>query len=294
LIEFCALLEVELDFSEEEVEFASREQLLSSLNTIEHEMDRLVKTFHRGRIAREGISLAIVGRPNVGKSTVLNRLLKRERAIVTTSPGTTRDTVEEPLELKGILFRLIDTAGLRDTEDEIEREGVERAENALIMSDMALLVLDASEPLTTADAGIIKTIKAMNKPFIVALNKNDLTQKINTEMLASIVAVNQTCKISALKRTGISRLESLLANAALGEESFHTGEVILTRMRHLHCAESALDALHKAHESLNQGLSPEFIVMDIRGAMTALEELTGKITNDDIINHIFSQFCIGK
>ena len=291
LTHICALLELELDFSDEEVEFASREEFEGLMKESRARLERLVESYRRGRACREGVRMVILGRPNVGKSSLLNRLVEKERAIVTEVPGTTRDTIEEVLDIEGILFTITDTAGMRQTDDPVESEGVKRSERALEDSDLILLVLDGSESLTDEDTDLIRRIEDCVKPYIVVVNKSDLKQNI---MLDSNTAREEPVRLSALNGEGIDRLIRRLEQLALDGELPHEREVVLTNERHYRALQEAYSLMVKADESLSDDMSQEFIVMDLRGALDALGQVTGKTTADDILNGIFSDFCIGK
>ena len=294
LLHFCSLIEIELDFGEEEIELASRDDLTKLLDNVHHSIQKLLGSYQRGRIYREGISLAIIGRPNVGKSSLLNAILEKERAIVTDIPGTTRDTVEDVLDIEGILFRVADTAGIRNTEDPIEKEGVKRARQAAEKSDLALLVIDASQNLQDEDIELIKWIQGEQQHRIIILNKSDLPLKVLPGDKCFQNVSSPVVKLSALKNNGVDLLVNLLKNMAAGGQFPHEGEIILTRARHKNILEEAANGIQQAKSSLKKGFSQEFLALDIRSAMDSLAEITGETTTDDILDHIFSNFCIGK
>jgi len=294
LIHFCGLLEVELDFTEEDISFASRKDLIKQLSSIREELNRLIQSYERGRVCREGIHMVIAGRPNVGKSSLLNALVERERAIVTDIPGTTRDTIEDVLDIEGLLFRITDTAGIRETDDPLEKEGIRRMEGALGEAALILLVCDASQSLSSEDFALFKKIQSLNKPVVVVLNKSDLRQKIGCDDIENKIT-GQTClHVSALKKEGLDSLIEALQKEALSGGVPHEGEVVLTRARHRDSLLQTRILLEKAGNSLSKNMSQEFIAMDLRGAMNALGEVTGQTTTDDILEAIFSTFCIGK
>ncbi len=294
LIEACSYLEMELDFAEEDVEFISREELSKSLRSLRKKMNELLATFDRGKVCREGIRMVIVGRPNVGKSSILNALLEKERAIVTEIPGTTRDTVEELLDIEGFLFVLTDTAGIRESQDPVEKEGVRRTKKAIETADILLLVFDGNEPLTAEDKMVIDQAEHTGKKVIGVINKIDLPQKIDASMLKDLILGNNLLRLSALTREGMEKLIQTLKQKVLSEGMPEKGEVVLTRVRHRNSIVRAEKNIKNAELSLKKGMSQEFVAMDLRGALDALGEITGQTTADDILNHIFSEFCVGK
>jgi tRNA modification GTPase len=294
LIHACSLVELELDFTEEDIEFVSQKKMKRLIADTISDMDSLIASFHQGQVCREGIRMVIVGRPNVGKSSILNSLLERERAIVTEIPGTTRDTIEDVLDIEGILFIITDTAGLCETDDRIEREGVLRAEEAIDRADLVLLVFDGSELVQQEDALLARRFQNTNKKVLIVINKMDLEQKIQVSMLNEWFPGISGIQISALKRNGIRELIGMLKKTVLSEGFPGEGEAVLTRIRHKDCVVRAVKSLRKAHASLNRSMSQEFIALDLRESLNALGEILGEITTDDILQKIFSEFCIGK
>ncbi len=294
LLHFCSLIEIELDFGDEDVELASRDKLKVLLNKVQGSILNLLKSYQRGRICREGITLAIIGRPNVGKSSLLNAILEKERAIVTDIPGTTRDTVEDVLDIEGVLFRVVDTAGIRNTDDPVENEGVKRAKQAAEKSDLVLLVVDASENIHQDDIELIEWIRDNQKDAIVILNKTDLPAKTFEDNECFRIVESPMIRLSALTNDGIEFLVNTLKDMAVEGQFPHEGEIILTRARHKEALDKALVNINHAIESMEEGLSQEFLSLDIRSAMDALSGITGETTSDDILNHIFSNYCIGK
>lgn len=292
LIEIGSLLELELDFSEEDIVFTSREDLIQKLDKICEQIQKLLSGFELGRIYREGIRIVLIGKPNVGKSSLMNCLLEKERVLVTEIPGTTRDTVEDILDISGVVAIITDTAGIRDTEDPIEKESVKRAQQALERADLVLFVLDMGSPLSKEDLDLIQMVQEKQKRVFYILNKTDLPAQ--WDMISLPLPENATIfRISALKKEGISQLiEALRAEVHFG--AFQKDEVLLTNIRHKNALESALAKIEKAKNSLMNGLSQEFVTLDLRGAMDDLAEITGEIVTEDILNHIFSHFCIGK
>ncbi len=278
LLNITTLLELELDFSEEDVEFADRERLLTMLKHTDVAVVRLIESFRVGNAIREGVSVAIVGRPNVGKSTLLNRLVGDDRAMVSEIAGTTRDTIEESVVIDDIRFRFVDTAGLHHTEDHLEKMGIERTERAI---RQAQIVLYMSEP-SQSDVEL-PTLTAEQRAIVV-VNKMDTTEKRDVE---------GAIYISARSGEGIDLLRKALRDT-VDTEGLYRGEVIVSNMRHFEALSRAHIQLQSAISALNNGISEELLAEDIRGAITALAEITGRITSDDILRSVFSRFCIGK
>ena len=274
-----------VDYPDEDIGDLGRTDILQTLESAEKSMQTLLATFRRGKSLRQGVPTAILGRPNVGKSSLLNALLGYDRAIVTDVAGTTRDTVEEKAVVGGVLLRLIDTAGIRDTGDAVERLGVARAQKAAGEADLVLLVLDGSRPLTAEDRAAAEAAKAA--PHVIVLrNKSDLP------LAADLAEFGPSLSISAKEGTGLDELES--AVAAL----YPTGEVppgqILTNARQAEAVSRAAEALRGAREALEAGLTPDAALTDTERALNALGELTGRTLREDLVARIFERFCVGK
>ena len=289
LLKFTSLMELELDFSEEDVEFADRSQLKNILQETETYLQRLVKSFKYGNAIKNGIPVAICGEPNAGKSTLLNALLNDERAIVSDIPGTTRDVLEDFLTIDGTLYRLIDTAGIRETNDQIEKLGIDRAKSAISKAEIALIVLNPANDIQRQFSEIIPD--DFPKPKIIAVvNKSDI---YNDADISSLPAGVNIVKISAKHRTNLEELFSKIS--ALSVSDFNQDEVILTNVRHFTIFSEALASIQRAETALNSGLSGEFVSQDIRDALRAFAEITGdEITTDEVLGNIFKNFCIGK
>ena len=279
LLNMTSLLELELDFSEEDVEFADRSQLLSLAQLIDDEVTRLASTFSAGQAIKNGIPVAIIGAPNVGKSTLLNQLLKDDRAIVSPIQGTTRDLIEDTITLGGYLFRFIDTAGIRDTSDQIEAMGIERSLRAAERAHIILL-------LTEPGAPFIEFEPRSDQHVIRILNKCDKAE--------SCEETNETIlRISAITGEGLAELEQHLIDLARPVEA--QGDIVLTNRRHLEALNSAHDSLLRVIEGLNLQISGELVSQDLRAVIDSLNSILGQsITSQDTLNQIFSQFCIGK
>jgi tRNA modification GTPase len=293
LIEHLALIEAHIDFPEEEIEPIALDEMKQDLKGMIQKIREWISSYEEGKIFREGISCAIIGKTNVGKSSLLNVLLKEERAIVTPIPGTTRDVIEEVLNIYGIPVRLMDTAGLRKPVDSIEQEGVKRAKERVADSDFVLLMLDGSRALDDDDKEIFKEIKGKKK--VVAVNKNDLPFEISLEDVKRLLPEDPIISISALKNTGIDDLKQAIYTSLVHRDVRSTPEhLIVANIRHKTALTQARDNLSNAMKGLEEGTSIEFIAFEIRSALEALRELVGETATEDILNRIFEQFCIGK
>ena len=294
LIETVSLLELELDFGEEDLTFTSKQEVAKMLDGMVKTMQSLIASFDRGRICRDGIRMAIVGRPNVGKSSILNVLLEKERAIVTEVAGTTRDTIEDILDIEGVLFRIIDTAGIRQSTDPIEQEGVRRALSAMEQAELVLLVLDGSDALMPEDEELIRQIKGFDKTTLVVINKTDLKTMLDPSLIRKRTGTGTVLNISCKTGKGVPDLVRCLQDVVLQGGFPHEGDVLLTRVRHRDAFQKTVVAISQAIESLKTNMSQEFVALDLRSALNTLGEIVGETTADDILNHIFSEFCIGK
>ena len=299
LLEFVSLMELELDFSEEEVEFADRSRLLALATDIHTEISRLEQSFAVGNAIKNGIPVAIVGETNVGKSTLLNTLLHDDRALVSDIHGTTRDVIEDTIVIAGTLFRLIDTAGIRTTSDVVESMGIERTFRKLDQASIVLWLIDATAPTDDIHTTFTRTANAttdttrigpiINKPALATANQ--LTAA--ADAIASHLPQAQSLQISAKSAIGIDTLQQrICALAALPQND--ANEVIVTNARHYAALRSARQAIERAIDGLRNGLSGDFVSQDIRETMHYLGEITGEITPNDILGTIFSHFCIGK
>ncbi len=301
LIRTSGLLELELDFSEEGYELADRKDLRKKVESAVSQIDELLASYHKGRIYRDGVKIVLAGMPNVGKSSLLNALLKQNRAIVTEIPGTTRDTIEENMIIDGLLFRVVDTAGLRETIDRVEAEGVRRSHDQVMTSDLLLLVLDASQDPREEELRLarrlVQDLKKESAPLILVLNKIDLARAQNGKVrsLPGMLDSPNSVQISALTGQGLEELRELLVEVAAGS-TVGQGEssVTVTNARHFDSLQRAKSRLTLTLESIAAGQSGEFLAVDLRGALDCLGEITGAVTTDDILNEIFSKFCIGK
>jgi tRNA modification GTPase len=301
LVESVSFLELELDFAEDGYEFVNRQKVAGLLQKSIEGIDTLLVTYSVGKIYRNGVRVALVGSPNVGKSSLLNALLRQERAIVTNVPGTTRDVIEESISIGGLLFNLGDTAGLRKTDDPVEKEGVKRAEDRLVNSDVIILILDGSRELNPGEAAIVaqtaKVAESGGKKCIVAVNKVDLAPYNPTHFkeLDWLISGHRMVGVSARTLEGIDRLEQALHEVAVADsvEMLEEG-VMITNLRHYSALERAKNSLVLSLKTVEAGNSSEFVAVDLHAALDALGEVTGAVTTEDILNSIFSKFCIGK
>ena len=292
LLDLLARLEAGIDFPEDEVPELSGEPIRLQLQQALDRLNSLLRTFEEGKVYREGVSAVIVGRPNVGKSSLLNALLREDRAIVTPIPGTTRDVIEEGVNVRGIFLRLMDTAGLRRTKDAVEVEGVRRTRDRLAQADLVIWVVDGSEALTPDDRDILPEVR--EKRAVVAINKNDLPLRVNLQELAEELPRSPLIPISALRHLGIDVLEDAIRARVLNGTAESSSEILLSNLRHKHALERAGEGLERALEATRMNLSPEFLSMDLGTALQALGEIVGETTSEDLLERIFSQFCIGK
>ena len=288
LIDFAALVELELDFSEEDVEFADRERLVGLVNDLRSEIQRLIYSFKLGDALKQGVATVIAGRPNAGKSTLLNALLQEERAIVSSIPGTTRDTIEEVLHIDGVGFRLIDTAGIREATDAIEQVGVERTHAKIRESALMVYVFDLT---STSPEDLQEELAALDDsvPRILLGNKIDEAP----EKARRAFALMRPIWISAKTGEGVEELRKILLDTALGDE-VKTDDTVVSNLRHYEALLRADQALADVLAGIQDTRSGEMVALDIRQSLDALGSITGEVTGEDVLDSIFSRFCIGK
>ena len=292
IIKTCAGIEGSIDFPEEDIDADTAGAWLKDLKSSRAVLEKLLKTYHDGAILKEGIVAVICGRPNVGKSSLLNLLLKKHKAIVTHIPGTTRDPVEETANIRGIPIRLVDTAGIRKERDIVEKEGIKRSHLYLSRADLIICVLDRSEKLKKEDMEILNKVK--DRSAIVVINKCDLRPKVCTEEVRKIMKNGDILKVSCIDKIGIDKLEEKIYNKVWSGKIHSSNEVMVNNIRHKLAIESAIETLSKAEEGITHNISPEFVASDIRRCADSLGEITGETYTEDILNVIFSRFCIGK
>ncbi|MBD1428521.1 tRNA uridine-5-carboxymethylaminomethyl(34) synthesis GTPase MnmE [Sphingobacterium litopenaei] len=289
LVHFASLIELELDFSEEDVEFANRDQLKALIQKIYSVINKLIASFEQGNVLKNGVPVVIAGKPNVGKSTLLNALLNEERAIVSDIAGTTRDTIEDEINIKGITFRFIDTAGIRHTEDVIEAKGVERTREKMKQARLIIYLFDPTQDKIEAVQEQIQEVKDLNIPFVTIINKSDLI----TESQRAEYQVLNPLYISAKEQLGIEELKDELLNQ-VNLSNINTDDVMVTNIRHVEALQHTQTALEKVLYGIDNPVTSDFLAMDIRQALHHLGEITGTVTTDDLLDNIFSKFCIGK
>ena len=292
LANLLAEIEASIDFPEEELDFLDLDAMRRTAQTVQDGLEQLIATASEGKIVRDGINIAILGKPNVGKSSLLNSLLKSTRAIVTEIPGTTRDTIEETLNLRGIPVNLTDTAGIRRTEDIVEQHGVERSKSYFDRSALILMVFDASEPLTDLDLELLG--EASSRNAILVLNKIDLPTATVPKDLQLNAPDKTVVQTSTLHGEGIEELKSTVLHHVIGGNFILGDSPIITNARHDDALRRTQASLSYAIKSLDAKMPPEFIAVDLRTSLDAIGEIIGKTTTEDILDRIFSQFCIGK
>ena len=284
LLNSSSFIELELDFVEEDIEFVNQDELLKRIDAIIIEIDTLLESYEFGRVIRDGVNVAIVGRPNVGKSSLLNYILKESRAIVSEIPGTTRDVIREEVSIGGILFRLFDTAGIRVSEDSIEKEGIIRSQETVRTADIVIYLEDVQQ---TESKDLLIDLLNLTSPdkILKVVNKIDLNKNFSKAV---------DVKISAKTGEGVDILFERLKEKIIGNENYTEKTAIVTNLRHHNCLKKSRENLINARESILKQMSGEFISVDLRNAEMNLAEIIGEVTSDDILNNIFMKFCIGK
>lgn len=292
LLAMLAHIEASIDFPEHDVEEITKSNIEAMLLEAKTSVRTLLESFDEGKLVRDGLRTSIIGRPNVGKSSLLNVLLKENRAIVTEVPGTTRDIIEEYLNIGGLLIRLVDTAGIRETEDIVERIGVERTKAVIKDSDLVILVVDASEELTDEDIEIIEMIKG--KKVITALNKIDLGERHSSTMLKGLFGEENVIQMSVRNGVGIDKLEDRVKELVFQGKLSISNNSMVTNIRHKNLLDRALNNVQRAISSIEDDIPVDLVSVDIREAWSCLGAITGDSIEEDIVKEIFSKFCIGK
>lgn len=299
LLHFASMIELELDFGEEDVEFANRDDLKGLIEKITSLIKRLLDSFQLGNVIKHGVQTVLAGRPNAGKSTLLNALLKEERAIVSDIAGTTRDTIEALLNIQGVSFRLIDTAGIREATDQIEAIGVQKTLEQVAKSAILIYVYDSAQLPPSAVLQDLQQLQKEDLQLLLVANKSDLAPKPNTQTPAEQAILNELqaqyahLPLSAQQQIGLAPLETALSElVSLGQ--LQNDQSIVSNSRHYAALRSALESLDAVLMGLEAGITGDFLAMDIRHALNALGEITGEISTDDLLGNIFSRFCIGK
>ena len=299
LLNFASLVELELDFAEEDVEFADRTALTQLLNKIEFKLKSLIDSFQYGNAIKSGVAVAIIGKPNAGKSTLLNALLKEERAIVSEIAGTTRDTIEEILHIKGNAFRLIDTAGLRETEDTIEAIGVVKAKEKVAHADILVYLIDANTKDLSEDVAMLNELMRVDMKTIVCITKSELSHNnlaLKENILRNFQHLTsdlQLMEISAKENIHLQELKDEFSNYV---ENLKTTEsnVVITNQRHYEALQKSIEAVYKVKDAITHQISTELLAYELRNSLEYLGEISGEFTNDELLGNIFSKFCIGK
>lgn len=287
-----AQVEVAIDYPEEDIEFITYKELIEKTEAIQREVVQMYKTADTGKILREGLQTAILGKPNVGKSSLMNSILGENRAIVTDIPGTTRDIIEEFVNIKGIALKIVDTAGIRDTDDVVEKIGVEKSRKHLKNSDLTLVVLDNSREIDQEDIDILESVD--RSKTLVILNKIDLESKLDLDIVKKYVDEINIINISALKNEGLDLLHDRIEDMVFSGEISNSVDVMITNSRHKDAIYKAMKAIEDAISSLNDEMSYDFIEVDLKDAWDALGYINGDTISEDLLDTIFSNFCIGK
>ena len=285
-------VDVSIDYPEYDVEEVTDNQVLNMLNSVQEKLEKLEKSFDNGKIIKDGIKTAIIGKPNAGKSSLLNAILKEDRAIVTEYEGTTRDTIEEFVNIEGVPLKLVDTAGIRDAKDEVEKIGIAKSKEIAKEADLIIAIFDSSKELTAEDKEILDIIK--NKKSIILLNKSDLNciLKENDERFTNIS--DNVLKISALEGNGLEELYELIAKMFSLNEINLDNDVIITNIRHKNLISKAIENVKEARKTIEENMPVDIVAIFIKNILEDLGNITGEFVTDDIINEIFSKFCLGK
>lgn len=292
LLELIAHIEASIDYPEYDIDEIKEDNVIFRINNIIDLIKTLIDSYDNGRIIKEGIRTAIIGKPNVGKSSLLNALLREQRAIVTDIPGTTRDILEEYMNVHGIPIRLIDTAGIRDTNDLVEKIGVDKAKKMIEEAELIILMIDSSDELSKEDINVLELIK--NKKAIILLNKIDIEQKVSSQDLNEYARESHIIPISVKNLEGIDKLEeSIKEMFFIGKIDFNDN-VYITNVRHKNALDNALNHLNEVKKSIENGFPEDFWAIDLKNVYENIGEVTGDSVNEDLIDQIFSQFCLGK
>ena len=292
ILDVMVNVEVVIDYPEYDVEDATNEEILDMLNEVEKDLEKLEKSFDNGKLIKEGIKTVILGKPNAGKSSLLNAILKEERAIVTDIEGTTRDTIEEFVNVNGIPLNIIDTAGIRNTDNEVEKIGVTKSKKLAKEADLIIAIFDSSKELTKDDLEILDIIK--EKKSIIVLNKIDLNSKIDEKSEELKGISKDIVKISALNEIGIEDLYNKISELFNLNEINFDNDIVITNLRHKNLIAKSIEKIEKAKETLKEGVPSDIIAIFIKDILECLGEITGDEVTENIINEIFSKFCLGK
>ena len=292
ILDVMVNVDVSIDYPEYDVEDVTNSQISEMLESVQKKLETLEKSFDNGKLIKEGIKTAIIGKPNAGKSSLLNAILKEDRAIVTEYEGTTRDTIEEFVNIDGVPLKLIDTAGIRDAKDEVEKIGIKKSKEIANDADLVIAIFDSSKELTKEDIEILNIIK--NKKSIVLLNKADLNSVLNENDERFKKITENVLKISALNGEGLEKLYALISKMFSLEEINVDNDVIITNLRHKNLISKAIENVKKAKKTVEENMPIDIIAIFIKDILEDLGNITGEIVTDDIINEIFTKFCLGK
>lgn len=292
ILDVMVNVDVSIDYPEYDVEDVTNSQISNMLESVKKKLEILEKSFDNGKLIKEGIKTAIIGKPNAGKSSLLNAILKEDRAIVTEYEGTTRDTIEEFVNIEGVPLKLIDTAGIRDAKDEVEKIGIKKSKEIANDADLVIAIFDSSKELTKEDIEILNIIK--NKKSIILLNKADLNSVLNENDNRFEDITENIIKISALNGDGLEKLYSLISKMFSLEEINVDNDVIITNLRHKNLISKAIENVKKAKDTVEKNMPIDIIAIFVKDILEDLGNITGEIVTDDIINEIFSKFCLGK
>ncbi|WP_442891423.1 tRNA uridine-5-carboxymethylaminomethyl(34) synthesis GTPase MnmE [Dendrosporobacter sp. 1207_IL3150] len=292
ILGMIAHLEAAIDFPEEDIEEIAAQDVEERVKVVRQAINYLLSTANTGRILREGLETVIIGKPNVGKSSLLNALLKEKRAIVTDIPGTTRDIIEEFVNIGGIPLKIIDTAGIRETDDVVEKIGVEKAKDFINRADLILMILDASKPLEEEDIEVLHLLK--DKKAIILVNKSDLPTVINLNEIQDRLPGKTVLKISTIEGSGLSELEKIIADMVYGGQVQQSDGTFVNNVRQVELLRQTDNYLLEVLHTISAAMPPDCVVVDLRAAWDKLGEISGDTVGEDIIDQIFSQFCIGK
>lgn len=293
ILDTLAQVEVNIDYPEyDDVEEMTSQLLEDKAREVKADIQKLLETAQQGKILREGLATAIIGRPNVGKSSLLNTLLRQDKAIVTDVAGTTRDVIEEYVNVKGVPLKLIDTAGIRETDDEVERIGVDRSRQAIQQADLILLVFNQSEKLTAEDEALIEATEGQNR--IILLNKTDLDQQLNVDKLSQLIANDPIVSTSMMTQAGMDELQDKIAELFFSGQTGERDATYVSNTRHIALLEEAEDALSEVLNGIALDMPVDLVQIDMRRAWDLLGEITGDSVQDELITKLFSQFCLGK
>ena len=292
IMEVLVDIEASIDYPEYDIEEVTNNRVLNVMEKVKEELKKLRKTFDNGKMIKEGVNIAIIGKPNAGKSSLLNAILREDRAIVTEYEGTTRDTIEEFIQIDGIPVKIVDTAGIRETDNFVEKIGINKSKEAADKADFVIVIIDSSKDLTQEDKEILNIVK--NKKGVILLNKNDLVSKINNEEVEKYSDGKQILSISALNKEGIDKLFNVISNMYKFNEIEIDDSVTITNNRHKVAINNMIENVDKSIKTINDKMPIDIITINITNILTEIGKITGESVSEDIINEIFKKFCLGK